>query len=75
MTENTNALAGLRCPNCGQNEAFQIEIMKWVSMTDQGHEDDFGDTFWDSDSRCFCDECGYGTDGNSPRVKDFREAS
>lgn len=62
---NTNCLEGIRCPKCGHEDAFKIETKVLVLVTDDGAED-FGDSEWDSNHYCECDNCHY-----SGTIKDF----
>lgn len=63
---NTNCLEGMRCPSCGNEDEFRIEMVITVKVTDEGTEDMGGDYYWDKDSWCFCPQCEW--DGT---VKDF----
>ncbi len=65
---NNNCLDGLRCPNCGSDEPFRIQVTQTVLMYDQGSEDDDmgGHMEWDESSYCECHECNDGA-----TVKDF----
>lgn len=67
---NTNCLEGFKCPECGHEDDFNIEIVvrMVVRMTDDGYDDSpYADSEWDDDSFCECCECSkVGT------VKDFR---
>ena len=61
MISNTNCLEGIKCPNCGSEGPFIIEVRTQVMMHDDGSEDYNGDIHWDDNSymRCFeCDEDG-----------------
>ena len=57
-TENTNVLEGMKCPQCGSLEAFNIECTTEVTMRDEGCED-YGDCTWQPASRCVCNACSF----------------
>ena len=66
---NTNCLEGFRCPRCGSDAEFRIEVCTVVTLTDDGSDYDGADLEWQDDSYCRCTACDHpGT------VKDFREA-
>jgi hypothetical protein len=58
-TENTNCLAGIKCPECGALEPFDIGSRTNVIMFDDGSDPDesHGDLEWDNDSLCLCLSC------------------
>jgi ribosomal protein S27E len=53
---NTNCLAGISCPNCGNDSVVYIETRTLAVVTDDGAET-FGDMEWDADSYAECPEC------------------
>ena len=53
---NTNCLAGLACPKCGNDAMFYIKSATLAVVTDEGAET-FGDVHWDSASTTECPEC------------------
>lgn len=55
---NTNCLAGMKCPECGNEESLRIETKITVDVTDDGAEPIDGDYEWDEDSPAHCPECG-----------------
>ncbi len=58
---NNNCLEGIKCPICGSEGPFIIEVMTQVMMYDDGSDDYTSDIHWDGDSymRCYrCDEDG-----------------
>lgn len=55
---NTNCLKGVRCPSCGQEDAFQITARVSVLVTDDGTEDSGGDYERDHDAPTRCIDCG-----------------
>jgi hypothetical protein len=58
---NNNILMGIKCPACGSEGPFFIEVKTQVLMSDDGSDDSDGDHHWDGDSymRCFdCDREG-----------------
>ncbi len=64
---NHNCLEGIKCPICGSEGPFIIEVRTQVMMYDDGSEECDSDIHWDGDSymRCsYCDEDGL--------AKDFR---
>lgn len=48
---------GLKCPQCGQDDALKVKVSTWCAMLTDGTED-VGDHEWDADSDCLCD-CGH----------------
>jgi len=58
--QNENCLANVECPECGQNESFQISFRGEAKVQDDGSEGD-GNHEWDEDSDCTCngDGCSY----------------
>lgn len=67
---NANCLEGMRCPECGYEKSFDIEIRKFVTVYDDGTDDTGGDTHWDDESLCQCNQCQF-----VGRVKDFRSGA
>jgi len=58
---NHNCLEGIKCPICGSEGPFIIEVRTQVMMFDDGSDDYTSDIHWDGDSymRCYrCDEDG-----------------
>lgn len=55
-TPNTNCLAGMRCPKCGNKDEFRIEVSTIAKVTDDGIEL-VGDTEWSDKSFCMCPVC------------------
>lgn len=64
---NDNCLAGMRCPECGSYEPFDIRAEVTVTMFDEGSDGDYGYE-WNEESLCFCKKCDHGG-----WVADFRE--
>jgi hypothetical protein len=63
---NTNSLENIKCPACGNEEAFRIAATTIATVTDDGI-DDYGDMEWHDDSFAECNACcRYGT------LKDFK---
>lgn len=57
-SRNNNCLSGLRCPACGNEDSFSIEVRMPFDVTDDGAEQDrHADTSWDDDSLCGCSQC------------------
>ena len=56
---NKNCLEGIRCPECGHEDAFRIEAQIMVIVRDDGTEDGGGDYAWDDESPCRCAECNH----------------
>jgi hypothetical protein len=48
---NTNCLQGMRCPKCGHEDSFKIEVIAIVLVTDDGAED-LGNAEWDDHHYC-----------------------
>ena len=56
---NTNCLAGIKCPQCGSEDAFYISARVLAYVTDNGAEADSNASIdWDTDSHTECAECG-----------------
>lgn len=55
---NTNCLAGIKCPQCGNEERFLIFATVLMDVTDGGADNaDGSDTHWDDASMTTCPEC------------------
>jgi len=67
--ENTNCLAGMRCPKCGALEPYSISLICWLTIYDDGTDFPTQDVRWTDDSGCECLSCHY-----LARVRDFLEA-
>jgi hypothetical protein len=55
---NTNCLEDMICPECGSRGPFGIEMSAIIMLHDEG-TDEHGDTEWDDNSACNCDDCQY----------------
>ena len=55
---NTNCLAGMRCPECGQEDSLMIEATRLFTVTDDGTEDGGNGLEWDDTNYCECPDCG-----------------
>jgi hypothetical protein len=66
MSENTNCLAGIKCPKCGNEDLFTVSATCWATVTDDGI-DSTSDFEWDDESVCMC-RCGH-----SDQMGAFRE--
>jgi hypothetical protein len=61
-SKNTNCLEGMKCPKCGQEDAFKIEASCLFIVTDDGTEDAGNGHEWGDANYCECTECAhYGT--------------
>jgi len=56
---NTNCLAGMRCPQCGNEDMLKIHVSGFVDMTDDGCDGFAGDIDFDGRSHCQCPQCGH----------------
>jgi hypothetical protein len=54
---NINCLAGIRCPQCGQERCFKIAAAITCLVTDDGSEP-IGDHDWTYESHAQCPDCG-----------------
>ena len=54
---NTNCLDGVKCPACGNEDTFRIEVTTMATVTDDGAEVEHGDMKWDETSYAECDDC------------------
>jgi hypothetical protein len=66
---NTNCLEGFRCPRCGSDAEFRIEVCTVVTVTDDGSDYEGTGLDWQDDSYCECTACDH-----AATIKDFREA-
>lgn len=58
MPDNSNCLEGIRCPRCGQNDAFDIGATVTLRVTDAGWTaEESQDAEWDEKSRITCPDC------------------
>ena len=64
---NTNCLEGIRCPKCGHEDSFKVEVTVLVLVEDEGVTDDLSGSEWDQDHYCECDNCQH-----SGKIKDFK---
>jgi len=64
--ENTNCLAGMKCPKCGYTRSFHIGCSTIAEVLDSGVED-HGNMEWDAESYCLCGGCDF-----EGEVKDFQ---
>jgi hypothetical protein len=53
---NTNCLAHIKCPGCGNEDRFRIAATSMFTVTDDGTHD-YGDVEWDDDSYTECTQC------------------
>jgi DNA-directed RNA polymerase subunit RPC12/RpoP len=53
---NTNCLAGIACPACGNDAMIYIAARTLAVVTDDGAQT-FGDMEWDADSYAECPDC------------------
>ena len=63
---NTNCLEGIRCPDCGNEDAFYVESTAVMYVTDEGAECR-NDIEWDNDSHAVCPSCE-----KAGKLADFR---
>ena len=54
---NENCLENIKCPACGNEDTFRVEVTTMATVTDDGAEVDHGDMQWDKDSYAECDDC------------------
>jgi hypothetical protein len=50
---NSNCLRGIRCPVCNQEGRFEIEVMGWAVVTDDGIDHGY-DYDWTERSQIVC---------------------
>jgi DNA-directed RNA polymerase subunit RPC12/RpoP len=53
---NSNCLAGIACPQCGNDFRIYIGVKTLAEVTDDGAET-YGDMEWNSDSYAECPDC------------------
>lgn len=58
MSKNTNCLAGLSCPQCGQNDMLKIVGVSTFEVADDG-TGNYNDVNWGDNSTCTCPSCGH----------------
>ncbi len=59
-SKNSNCLDGIRCPSCGYEDNFYIDVVieTTVYMSDDGHDtDEPMHTMWGDNSRIVCGAC------------------
>ena len=56
---NTNCLEGVRCPECGSEGPFIVEVRQQVRMYDEGTEEVEGDIHWDDGAYMRCEACDF----------------
>ena len=56
---NTNCLAGIRCPSCGSEGPFIIQVTQQVRMYDEGTEECGSDIQWGDASYMRCEACDF----------------
>lgn len=57
-TENDNCLAGMKCPECGSLEPFDIHAQVVAKVYDDG-TDEHRSVEWSDESLCRCCDCGH----------------
>ena len=70
---NENCLEGIRCPQCGSEEPFEIDVKALAKVFDSG-TDDFRDVEWSDESYCKCLECGHRSTVSQFKVENQPEA-
>ncbi len=66
---NTNCLEGMQCPECRSEGPFDIQVICWMEVTDDG-TGDLREVEWDSDSACRCMGCNYANTARVFRLED-----
>ena len=57
---NVNCLAAKRCPKCGSDGPFEIEVLMRVLLCDDGcHDAEDGSIYYDDDAPAMCHDCRY----------------
>lgn len=51
--DNTNCLAGVRCPVCGYEEGVEVQAKVWTAVIDNG-TDEHGDTIFTDETPAMC---------------------
>lgn len=59
MTINTNCLEGIRCPECGFEDRFEIEGTSLFTVVDDGTDDHTGVDWTGESCACGNPDCGY----------------
>jgi hypothetical protein len=58
MNANVNCLEGIRCPACGNEDTFRIEVLTMATVTDDGTDfQGHGGVDWDENSYAECATC------------------
>ncbi len=70
---NTNCLEGIKCPKCGSEGPFVVEVTTQVMLHDEGSEDYNSDVRWDGDSYIRCVECDHDGQAKEFRIHDKTE--
>lgn len=59
MSKNTNCLEGIRCPECGQEDEFEIDATATLLVTDDGWDlARYSAAEWGRYSSIKCTDCG-----------------
>ena len=73
---NTNCLKGMRCPECGNEDYFQILVNQIYDVSDDGADDGGRDVDWDESNWCWCNDCNeHGTVGYFQTDEPEKEAT
>jgi len=71
---NSNCLANIKCPHCGNEEHFNISARVLAYATDEGAEAAVNSSIdWDNDSPIDCPECNHSGTVGSFAVTQARE--
>lgn len=72
---NTNALEGIRCPKCGNQDKFRVAALTTATIIDNGVENTEA-TFWEGDAETACADCGFTSEwANFAAAKNLRPYS
>lgn len=53
---NTNCLAGIQCPKCGEEDHFRVEATAMFNLTDDGTDFPYN-VEWSDTSIMICSDC------------------
>jgi predicted nucleic-acid-binding Zn-ribbon protein len=55
---NTNCLEGIKCPKCGNEDSFAVDVKGWATITDDGLGSVM-DADWEEDADTVCSICSH----------------
>lgn len=59
MTSTVREEWGLACPTCRSDEHLAISIKTWAALSAEGTDAHHDIHWWNDESSCRCEACGY----------------